>query len=151
MNATSPSIVVPVDGSEYSARALDLAIDLARPLDAELVILHVVDLARVAMMSGGAAELIPGCLQELQAEGRRVVGEALARAGPGARVSSRIVDGSPVEQIERIASELMPSFIVIGTHGRSGFNRAVMGSVAEGVARGAPVPVIVVPPERHPR
>jgi nucleotide-binding universal stress UspA family protein len=147
MNATTSRILVPVDGSEYSARALDVAVDLARPLGAELVILHVVDLARVAMMSGGAAQFIPGCLEELKSEGQRIVDEAFAQASPQVRASVRIEQGAPVEQIDRIATEIMPSFIVIGTHGRSGLNRAVMGSVAEGVARRAPVPVMIVPPE----
>jgi len=140
--------LVPVDGSEYSNKALNVAVDLARDLGAELVILNVVDLARVAMMSGGQAQLIPGCLEELKSEGRRIVGDARALVGSRARASVRVTDGAPVNQIEQIAAEILPAFIVIGTHGRSGFNRAVMGSVAEGVARRAPVPVIVVPPER---
>jgi nucleotide-binding universal stress UspA family protein len=143
-------ILVPIDGSRYSARALEVAIDLARALDADLIVLHVVDLARVAMMSGGQAQLIPGSLEELQIEGRRVADEAVARAMPTVRASARIVQGAPVELILQIAAETSPRFIVIGTHGRTGFNRALMGSVAEGVARRAPVPVMIVPPERHP-
>jgi nucleotide-binding universal stress UspA family protein len=143
-------ILVPVDGSEYSTRALDVAVWLARPLGAELVIGHVVDLARVAVMSGGQPQLVVGCLEELQAEGRRIVDEALARVKPYVTASARIAQGSPVEEIERLASQITASFIVMGTHGRSGFNRAIMGSVAEGVARRAPVPVMIVPPERHP-
>jgi nucleotide-binding universal stress UspA family protein len=150
MKPSNARILVPVDGSEYSTRALNVAVDLAHDLDAELVILNVVDLAKVTMMSGGEAQLIPGCLEELKSEGRRIVDDALARIGSQARASVRVVDGAPVNQIERVADEMMPIFIVIGTHGRSGFNRAVMGSVAEGVARRAPVPVMVVPPERHP-
>ena len=143
-------ILVPVDGSEYSTTALDVAIDLARALGAELVILHVVDLARAAMLSGGLAQVIPQSLAEVQAESRQIVDDARRRVPPQMRASTRLVDGIPVDQIERIAGETMPMFVVMGTHGRSGLSRAMNGSVAEGVARRSPVPVVMVPPERHP-
>jgi nucleotide-binding universal stress UspA family protein len=141
-------ILVPVDGSEYSKRALDIALDLACALGAELVIVNVVDLARVAVMSGGQAQLVAGSFEELQDEGKRLVDEARARVAGRAPVTTHVVEGSPVDEIEKLAGKLKVSYIVMGTHGRSGLNRAVMGSVAEGVARRAPVPVMIVPPER---
>ncbi len=148
--ADSPNrILVPVDGSEFSNRALDVAAALAVSTNAELVILNVVDLARVAMLSGGEAQLIPGCLEEVRSEGRRIADEAFARVRAPVRASARVVTGSPVDQIEAVAGEIKPSFIVMGTHGRSGLGRAFMGSVAEGVVRRAPVPVMIVPPERR--
>jgi nucleotide-binding universal stress UspA family protein len=148
MKSVNRQILVPVDGSEYSTKALDVAIDLARGLGAEVVILHVVDLARVALMSGGQAQLIAGCLDALQSEGREIVEEGAHRVPPEVASSTRMTDGIAVEKIEQIAEEMKPSFIVMGTHGRSGLNRAIMGSVAEGVARRAPVPVVIVPPHR---
>ncbi len=148
MNAHGPRILVPVDGSEYADRALHVAADLAGSLGAEVVVCHVVDLARAAMMSGGEVQLLAGCLEELQAEGRRIVDAAVAKVGSPATASSRIVQGLPIDEIEKLAAEIEPQFIVIGSHGRSGFKRAIMGSVAEGVARRAPVPVMVVPPKR---
>jgi nucleotide-binding universal stress UspA family protein len=143
-------IMVPVDGSEYSTKALRVAIDLARAFGTELVILHVVDLERAAILSGGQAQVIPQALEEVQAEGRQIVDDALRLVPPGIRASTRIVDGIPVDQIERIAGETQPSFVVMGTHGRTGLSRAFNGSVAEGVARRSPVPVVMVPPERRP-
>lgn len=141
-------ILVPVDGSEYSNRALDVAVELACALRAELVIANVVDLTRAAVMSGGQAQLVAGALEELQAEGRRLVHEASARVAGKAATTTRIAEGNPVDEIEKLAAKVNASYIVMGTHGRSGFKRAVMGSVAEGVARRAPVPVLIVPPER---
>jgi nucleotide-binding universal stress UspA family protein len=141
-------ILVPVDGSEYSKRALDVAVDLACALGAELVIVNVVDLARVAVMSGGQAQLVAGAFEELQDEGKRLVGEARARVAGKAPATTCVVEGSPVDEIEKAAIQLKVGYIIMGTHGRSGLNRAVMGSVAEGVARRAPVPVMIVPPER---
>ncbi|MBV8345076.1 MAG: universal stress protein [Candidatus Eremiobacteraeota bacterium] len=143
-------ILVPVDGSEFSNRALDFAATLATETNAEIVILNVVDLARVAVLSGGEAQLIPGCLEEVRAEGQRVVEDACARVRAPVHASARVVTGSPVDAIEEVAADSKPSFIVMGTHGRSGLGRALMGSVAEGVVRRAPVPVMIVPPERRP-
>ncbi|HVN68257.1 MAG TPA: universal stress protein [Candidatus Binatia bacterium] len=144
-----PRILVPVDGSHTSLRALDVAIEFAAKLQAELVICHVVELAKAATLSGGQAELVAGCLEELQTEGKAIVEEATARVGDRVAVSSRIAEGESVDQIERIADEIAPAFIVIGTHGRTGLTRLVMGSVAEGVVRGARVPVMVVPQGRR--
>jgi nucleotide-binding universal stress UspA family protein len=141
-------ILVPVDGSECSLRALDVAVDFATAFHAEIVIGHVVNLAEVALLSGGEAQLLPGCLEEKQDKGTAVVTEAVARTGGRVAVSSRTEEGEPVERIERIASEIRPAFIVIGSHGRNGISRALVGSVAEGVMRAAPCPVMVVPSKR---
>lgn len=138
-------ILVPVDGSECSLKALDVAVEFARTLRAEIVIGHVVNLTEVALLSGGEAQLIPGCLEQEQEKGKSIVAEAVARIGDRVAVSERTEEGEPVEQIERIATEVRPAFIVIGSHGRNGISRALLGSVAEGVMRAAPVPVMVVP------
>jgi len=138
-------ILAAVDGSEYALRALDVAADLAASLNGELIACHVVDLSRAAVLSGGEAQLVPGCLEELQDESRRILAQALARVGGRVAASARSVKGTPVEAIGRLAQELRPDFIVIGSHGRTGLARALVGSVAEGVVRAAPVPVVVVP------
>ncbi len=142
-------ILVPVDGSEYSNRALEVAVELAEALGAELIIVNVVDLTRAAVMSGGQAQLVAGALEELQDEGRRLVDEACGRVAGKVTATTRVAEGNPVDEIEKLAAEIKPSYIVMGTHGCTGFNRAVMGSVAEGVTRRAPVPVLIVPPKRH--
>jgi len=138
-------ILIPTDGSESASRALETAIGFARTLDAELVVCHVVDIAQAAVMSGGQAQLVDGCLDVLQTDGARILDEAVARASRDVRTSSLSANGDPVEEIERLAGDVQPAFIVIGTHGRSGLARALMGSVAEGVVRRAAVPVMVVP------
>lgn len=138
-------ILAAVDGSEYALLALDAAARLAAELDGELIVCHVVDLSRAAVLSGGEAQLVPGCLEELQDESRRILGDALARVGGRVVASTRSVKGTPVEAIGRLAAEICPDFIVIASHGRTGVARAIMGSVAEGVVRTAPVPVMVVP------
>ncbi len=138
-------ILVPTDGSECAARALETAITFARSLNAEIVVCHVVDVAQAAVMSGGEAPLVEGSLAILETDGAHILDAAVARAASEVRASSLTAEGRPVEEIERLAGELQPAFIVIGSHGRTGLERAVMGSVAEGVVRSAPVPVMVVP------
>lgn len=143
-------ILVPVDGSDCSSRALDFAAELAAKLGSPIVLCHVLDVGRAAAMSGGEPQLIAGCLDMLETEGKEIIDEAVARVTSGVAVSSRTPEGEPVEEIERLASELKPSFIAIGTHGRTGLSRLMMGSVAEGVVRKARFPVMVVPCTQKP-
>jgi nucleotide-binding universal stress UspA family protein len=138
-------ILVPIDGSECASRALDTAIALAEPLHAELVICDVVDIARAAAMTAGEAELVGAYLDVLESEAKRVTDEGVHRASTRVRASSRVPQGIPVEVIEQLAKETGASLIVIGTHGRTGMGRFIIGSVAEGVVRGSEVPVVVVP------
>ncbi len=125
--------------------ALDFAVELASSLAAEIVVCHVLDLGLAAAMSGGAAQLVEESIEVLRAEGKEIIDRAVARAGTNVHVSARVPEGAPVEQIERLAAELPANFIVLGTHGRSGLERLLMGSVAEGVVRAASVPAMVVP------
>ncbi len=138
-------ILVPDDGSETSVRALDIATDFAASTNAELVICHVVNLADVALLSGGEAQLMPGCLLELESNAKAILNEAITRVGSRVRATCRCAEGEPIAEIERLIAEIRPDFIVMGSHGRGGLGRVVMGSVAEGVVRAAPVPVMVVP------
>lgn len=145
--AANGRILVPIDGSACSLEALDVAIGFAAELGSEVIVCHVVDLARAATMSGGEAQLVAGCLEELQAEGMALVADAENRVAGRVPVSAQTAEGAPVAEIERLAAEIEPTFIVIGSHGRTGLNRLLMGSVAEGVVRSAPAPVMVIPPE----
>jgi nucleotide-binding universal stress UspA family protein len=138
-------ILVPVDDSDCSQRALDFAVELASSLGAGLVVCHVLELSRAAVMTGGQAQLIPESLELLRAQGKNIVDRAVARASAKVHATPAMPEGAPVEQIENLALELSPAFIVLGSHGRTGLDRLVMGSVAEGVVRAAPVPVMVFP------
>jgi nucleotide-binding universal stress UspA family protein len=143
-------ILVPVDGSEYSIRALDAAADLASTLHATLVICEVVDVNRAATMSFGEPQLVQGCIDALRVECEAGVKQAVERVTPRvAGVESRVATGNVVEEILKLATETGAKWIVMGSHGRTGLNRLLMGSVAEGVLRHAPVPVMIVPPQRH--
>jgi nucleotide-binding universal stress UspA family protein len=146
------AILVPVDGSEAATHALDIAANFAASLDETLVVAAVVDLAQAGVMSGGQPQLVAESIDALQTEAQDIVDDAVNRVADQAATSSRIAQGTPAQEIERLAAELHVSFIVMGSHGRSGLGRLLVGSVAEGVVRAAPVPVMVVPsPGAHAR
>lgn len=148
-------ILVPIDGSRTSARGLDEAIKLAKGCNATLVIFHAVDEAVVAY--GG--DIVPGYINELlesmREGGKRVLGKAVARArARSVKVKSLLVEklvGPVADIIVSHAKKQRADLIVIGTHGRRGVTRLVMGSDAEGVVRKSPVPVLLVRSREQPR
>ena len=140
--------MVALDGSEYSLSALDAAVDAAASLHAELALCHVVELSRAAVLSGGEAQLVPGCLEELQAQGQALLARAEQRVRDRVPASRYTVEGESVDGILQLCALLRARMIVIGSHGRTGFGRALMGSVAEEVVRRSAVPVMVVRAKR---
>jgi nucleotide-binding universal stress UspA family protein len=111
------------------------------------VLCHVVDLGRAAGLTMGEPLLMGDACEALEGEGEYDLEDATKRVGAGVKVSSQKGEGAPIAEIVRLASEIKPRFIVMGSHGRSGFKRFFVGSVAEGVARDAGVPVMIVPME----
>lgn len=132
------SILHPTDFSERSLHAFRLACSLARDHEAQLVVLHVAAPPPIAYGSG-----VP-VFDQLE-ENRAVYLEKLAQLqprDPGIRVEYRLERGEAAGQIVRVAKEIGCDLIVMGTHGRTGFGRLMMGSVAEEVLRKAPCPVL---------
>jgi len=139
------ALLVPIDGSECSLHALDVATDLATRLGLDIELCHIVDLGKAAAMSGAEPLLLSGCYEELQSEGALIIDDATKRVGGKVRVSSHSATGAPIARIIQLEDELKPFMVVIGSHGRSGIKRLLIGSVAEGVSRGSSVPVLIVP------
>jgi nucleotide-binding universal stress UspA family protein len=137
-------ILVPIDGSDCSLHALGIAASFAREQQARLTICTVVDPAKAAAMAFGEAALSAACMDALDEEGKTLVQDASTRVQPASAVHTEVLDGAPVEGIVQYARESGADLIVIGSHGRSGISRLVLGSVAEGVIRNATVPVLVV-------
>jgi nucleotide-binding universal stress UspA family protein len=144
----SRRILVPIDGSLTSNRGLAEAIKLARGQKAKLCLLHVVDERSVTLapeMGGIYADRLLNLMRE---SGKQV----LAKAGAAARKRGIKATTILVESITRPVSDVIvgqarrwgADLIVLGTHGRRGLSRLVMGSDAEGVVRTAAVPVLLV-------
>lgn len=130
------SILVPLDGSAPSLAAIEHALALAEDYDARIEVLDVIPSSDVVVAS-------------VRDERECVVDMAVdhARVALGDRVSRRTLRGDPLSKIVETASEGF-DLIVMGTHGRVGRLHAMLGSVAEGVVRNAPCPVLTV---RDPR
>ena len=140
-------ILVPVDGSPTAERGLREAITLATGQQTRLLFLHVVDdYATMSEITSAAGydDMLRGLRQyglDLLAKAKRAAdaaslhSETLMREVTGKRVADVII-----EQVAQHHCDL----VVMGTHGRRGFSRIAMGSVAEGVARTGPVPVLLV-------
>ncbi len=142
-------ILTALDGSETSMLALDAAVQLAHECGAQLHPVYVVDMPVLAFDAPG---FDPSILRDaFYDEGKRVIGEARNRmAKHGVTGSPRIVEIAPpgedvAQRIQLAAAECGADLIVMGTHGRRGFRRLVLGSVAERVLRSAHCPVLLIP------
>jgi nucleotide-binding universal stress UspA family protein len=138
-------ILHPTDFSECAAYAQATAVDLAGKLGSEIVLLQVL----VETPLYGESVLNMPKVQSVYDAQRKWAEKTLeARVGDlrqrGIKASWRVQVGVPVEEIVRIAEEERMDMIVMGTHGRTGLNRALLGSVAERVIRLAPCPVLTV-------
>ncbi len=132
------TVLHPTDFSERSAAAFRLACALARDYDAWLIALHVIP-SEVVYGEGVVLPTPQGYRLEMLAKL-----EALRAEGPGVRVEPRLAEGGPAEEIIRLVKEVPCDLVVMGTHGRTGLGRLLMGSVAEQVVRKAPCPVLTV-------
>lgn len=138
-------IVVPVDFSDCSNEALRQACDLARRFDSHLHLVHVVEPWPPATAVSG--EFYPDYdtyAAEQYAEAKRAL-DALPPPELGPKpVVRALVEGHPADEILNYAGVHAADLNVLGTHGRKGISRWLMGSVAERVVRHAPCPVLVV-------
>jgi nucleotide-binding universal stress UspA family protein len=133
-----PIILVPTDFSTASDAVLPQAEALAKQKSASLLILHVEE----PPLAYGSGELYYG-LPEPNSERILKMLEDVRPADPTVAFTHRLTMGDPAGEIVRIAAEEGVEMIVLGTHGRSGLTRMLMGSVAETVVRRAPCPVLV--------
>jgi nucleotide-binding universal stress UspA family protein len=146
---TFKRILLPTDGSACSREAMHYAFSLAQQYGAQVVALHVGRHTWEGATQLGppetSADVIAKIQQEDAAEEQRLLGEvAEAGAQAGLGVQTRHLSGSPPRMIVQFAKGIAADLVVMGTHGRSGLSRAVLGSVAEEVVRRAPCPVLVV-------
>ena len=131
-------ILVPIDFSASARPILEVAVDMARGLGAEIDLLHVVALPAP---SGGGGE--SKALAAEKAASEKSLRELAAAVDPSKKLALRVkvVAGAPSREIVREACDGKSDLIVIGTHGRTGLRHVFLGSVAEDVVRTAPCPV----------
>jgi nucleotide-binding universal stress UspA family protein len=145
-------VLVAVDGSLTGNRGLRTAIGLASDQKAPLAIVHVID-DMTSVSYVGDIGYVPGAfidkvLDDLRANGRKILDKAVALASDaGVEARPLLVEakgGSIADAILAQARKVRADVIVLGTHGRRGLRRVVMGSDAEAIVRDARVPVLLV-------
>ncbi|WP_280536591.1 universal stress protein [Halopenitus sp. POP-27] len=134
-------ILVPTDGSPAADAAIDHAIDLAKQYDARIHALYVVDGSAYSTLEAGS-EIVVGALESEGEEATDRVAETAADAGVEAVTS--VVNGTAYRTISEYVDDNAIDLIVMGTHGRQGLDRYLLGSVTERVVRTADVPVLTV-------
>lgn len=134
------TILHPTDFSERSQDAFELACVLTRDHGSRLVLLHVTDPPTIAAYGQSVVPLDSEKLRQ-EAEARL---DGLEVPHADVRAERRLVEGVPAAEVLRIAQEIEADVIVMGTHGRTGLKRLLMGSVAEQVVREANCPVLTV-------
>lgn len=133
-------ILVPTDFSDAADRALDTAIELARAFEARLTLLHVWSMPYTAYSEG-----LTWPVDDMERAARRALDETLAKAiARYPRTEAVLRRDGDWAQILEVVRELGVDLVVMGTHGRRGLPRLVLGSVAERVVRMSPVPVLTV-------
>jgi nucleotide-binding universal stress UspA family protein len=136
-------ILIAVDESAFAAHAADVGFELARSLGAEVALIHAVDPSIVAYAPEGgipAGELVTLAQQD----GRRLLAAFAQRASLQPAPLEFIHVGKTAAEIVKAAKDWPADLIVIGSHGRGGIDRLLLGSVAEAVMRHAACPVLVV-------
>jgi nucleotide-binding universal stress UspA family protein len=143
------TLLIPLDGSTSSTRAFETALKLAAAESARVAIWSIVDPLNVLGRTS-PNPLEDEALASARAEANRIVADATQRAKQaGIAAEGHVGFGEPALEIVARAKEAGADAIVMGTHGRSGFKRLFMGSVAESVLRSAPCPVVVVREPAH--
>jgi len=133
-------ILIAVDGGPLAAHAAEIGMELASSLGAEIAFVHAIDPGLSQAPGITPSDLVA----EAEREGRRLIAgfrQLLPQTNPPLEF---IHVGKPAAEIIRTAKEWPADIIVIGSHGRHGIQRALLGSVAEAVMRHAPCPVLVI-------
>jgi nucleotide-binding universal stress UspA family protein len=137
-------IVVPVDGSEPSNEAVKLALRLASEGQAEVIFVHAVELHKIVALAAPAPMDPSYAIDAACAAGRELLDQMEEQAeSAGVRVACELPEDEVISSVLEVARQRKADLIVVGSHGRSGIPRALLGSVAEGILRRSPIPVLV--------
>ncbi|MGP8079019.1 MAG: universal stress protein [Dehalococcoidales bacterium] len=152
-------IIVPLDGSRLSAQAIPYACEVGKRFDAEVILVRVLPAAGLSLIppSTGAEEAIASDIipQETRMKDvdnasnakRYLMNWAQSLKSQGVKVSYQVTIGTPAKAIMELAQAQQASLIVMMSHGRGAFKRAIMGSVADEILRGSHLPVLIVRPK----
>ena len=136
-------ILIPTDGSDHSIRAAELGISVAKMLGAQVTFVYVIDTLVLNQLEKTAKQ--EDVERELKQNGERYINYVLGIAEQaGIKATSLVARGIPFEKILQLVKELNMDLIVMGTLGRRGAERILIGSVTQRVIEYATCPVLVV-------
>jgi len=141
-------ILVGMDFSEPAVKALQLAVTIAAEFGAELFIVHAVS----PFMYGDAQEPMPAAVLGAQLEAAKNKMKELVASEPrlvGLRLKTTVAPGAALDLIDEVSTEDKVTLVVLGSHGASGLEKVVLGSVAETALRKLSCPVLIVGPKCH--
>lgn len=126
-------IMVPSDGSKFAQKAEDVAIDLAKKLKSTVVAVHIID------------EKLIYPFDVMEDEGNKILSKISEKGNAkDVKVDEVLIFGNPRHDMKKIAEKSHADMVVIGSHGRSGLEKILMGSVAENALKTVDVPVLLV-------
>lgn len=126
-------IMVPTDGSEFALRAEDIAIAIAEKFKAKIVAVHIID------------EKLIYPFEDLEDEGKEILEKtALKGEKQDVTVDQVLIVGNPTRDMAKIVEKTGAELVVIGTHGKTGLTKILMGSVAENAIKTVKIPVLLV-------
>ena len=143
-------ILIAVEDSHYSARATEYGIELAKKLGAEIALLHVNELPVATPyvadpLLNEPPIMMPEMVHAQEDASKRLLNKIADSIGEETTIYTFHKIGSPKEEILNTAEEWDADMIILGTHGRTGLDHFISGSVAEKVARKAHCPVLIIP------
>ncbi|WP_435074594.1 universal stress protein [Halorubrum sp. HHNYT27] len=138
------TIVVATDGSDSVRRAVDVAVDIAARFEADVHAVYVVDSGEVDSTPDEVREDLRDALGERGERALEEVTDAVTEHAPGLNVTVEAREGRPATEISEYARDVDADVVAMGTRGRHGENRFLIGSVAERVVRTCPIPVLTV-------
>lgn len=133
-------VLIAVDNSPVAANAAKVGVELAQALSAQLGFVHAIERCEGYTPGCPSAEL----LATASDDARKLIDQLASNLGNISAVLSYVPVGKPAEEIAKAAAAWPADVIVVGSHGRGGLKRVLLGSVAEAVLRRAPCPVLVV-------
>jgi nucleotide-binding universal stress UspA family protein len=134
-------ILIAIDSEPIAAHAADIGAELARFAGAEMAFIHVIDPALANAADTGIQPAV--LVASAKDDARKLINDFRKRLPQQSAALEFVQIGSPLTEIVNAAKDWPADLIVIGSHGRGGVKRALLGSVAEGVMRHAPCPVLV--------
>ena len=147
---TFERILIAVDESKYSYHAAKYGFDLASKLNADIALVHINQIPMTMNVTGdpilGSSEIIIPNILEIQDEAaKHLMDDIISQYGGGKEIKEYILTGNVRDEIIEVAKSYNASIIIMGTHGRTGFDHFFSGSVAEDVIQKANCPVLIVP------